>query len=207
MWIAFLLYIILVVFCLFVYIWNRKQLKCIAEYIIPLLIIVLIVELPDELGLFNHVPLDNIYQVLEFVLLSLVYYHALNSYWIKRSIIYLIPFYLVYATVYHFIYGIDAPNTLGMALPHLFIVIYSLLFVRQLYNPPFLTHSIFAIPLFWISIANLFYFTGMFFHFAFENYIAEHGPYSDVLKITRGILNYLLYSLYITGGICQKIYR
>ncbi|UII32786.1 hypothetical protein LVD17_07055 [Fulvivirga ulvae] len=205
----FLVYIILIIACLVACTTNRQYLLATYRYFQILFIAVLLFEL-SGLAIereYNNV-IDHFYQPLEFILITLIYKNILRNKVLNRYWLVIVPLFLItsfYLSI--FIEGLHMPNTYSFLLGSTIIVLYALIYVYELYANPPEHSSLFTNPYFWINTGNLFFYCGTFFQMGLSAYIArDNETLAKELSIIIKLLNYALYSLYLIGFLCKKIF-
>ena len=108
-------------------------------------------------GRRNHF-LFNIFEPVNFFTIAYFYTFHLHHPFLKKTIHFFLcifPLFVVTNTI--LIQSLSNLNTNSYVFGGSFILLLSVVYLWQLYNS-YETHSIFRDPVFWISIANLFYF-------------------------------------------------
>lgn len=208
--ISFWIYISLLIACLIACSINRQFVLDTYKFFQILFVLVLLFEIcgfyitTDYENLLNH-----LYQPLEFVLMTLIYKHILSNSVIKKnSNILIIAFVLVSLLASTVIEGIFEPNTISFLLGSTVYILFGLIYVYELYAKPPQSSSLFKNPYFWINTGNLFFYCGTFFQMGLDAYLFSIDiNLANELRIIVKILNYTLYSLYLIGFICRRIFR
>jgi len=210
--VSFFLYSLLIIACLVVYQLNKQSLPSYLQYIQILLAIALVFEVSAEILRhynINHYFLDHLYQPIELVLLSTVYYHAIDNKSVRKTIKLIVLLY-VFASIILSVWveGIANPNTGSFIIGSTLIIFYSILYKYQLFTLPPTKESLLVNPFFWINTANLFFYCGTFFQMGLDSYIRkENATLADQLHVINHGLNYTLYILYLTGFLCKRIFK
>jgi len=210
--IGFLIYITLVVACLVAYQLNRQQLPSSFRYLQYLLACVVTIELAKRicgyLG-YNNNFLNHIYQPLELLFLSILYYKTITIPFFRKVLIIAVSLVIpasVFASLW--IEGLEERNTISFILGSMLIIPFSVTYKYQLFNLPPTRESLLVNPFFWINTAHLFYFCGTFLPMGLDTYFRRRNiALTEELNIISYVLNYTLYTLYLIGILCNRIFK
>jgi hypothetical protein len=209
---SFFLYSLLIIACLVAYQLNKQSLPSYLRYLQYLLAIALFFEVGSEILTVRNINsnfIDHLYQPIELILLSALYYHALNKNSHMTIIRLGVPVALSASLILSvWIEGIFNPNTASFIIGSIFIILYSVLYKYQLFASPPTKESLLVNPIFWINTANLFFYCGTFFQMGLDSYIRKgNASLADELHIINHGLNYMLYVLYLIGFLCKRIFK
>ncbi len=126
-------------------------------------------------GIHNHF-LFNIFHPVTFFTIALFYYYQLHSLLIKKIILFylwIFPLFVIMNVM--FIQSFFTLNTNSYVFGESFILMLSVAYIWQLYSSDE-THSIFRDPVFWISLAYLFYCAISVNYLGMLNYLYEQSP-------------------------------
>lgn len=149
----------------------------------------------------------NIFNLIEFLFYSYIFYINTNSITIRRRIIFLAgALVIIILFNYLFIQGAGVFLSYSYLIGSLIMVSYVFMFYYNLFE-----QDKFIIlpkyPLFWISIGVLFFYLGMFVYYAFfELLTVEYFIKNIVLfSLLMNIFNIILYTSFIIAFVCQKL--
>jgi uncharacterized RDD family membrane protein YckC len=206
----FELYILLLTACLIVYIRRRKVLPPHFLYLALSLFLALSVELFQHYytlsGKHSKVhALYHGYQLIEFAMISMVYYESFRQMRFKTMVKYILPVYLLAAEIGSvFIEGIKCPNIFSFLLGSFLLVIYSGCYILELFfNPE--TENLLRIPFFWINTGIMFYCAGSFLEMGLRLYVQTVNPgVAEELQWISHLLNCFLYLVILIGFLCRS---
>ena len=209
---SFILYCLLIIACLVAYQLNKLSLPFYLRYLQFLLAIGLVFEVSSEILALHNINtnfLDHLYQPIELVFLSVIYYHAIGKRSIRKMIGIVVPITVMISIISSvWLEGVENPNTASFIVGSTLIVILSIIYKYQLFTSPPTRESLLANPFFWINTANLFFYCGTFFQMGLDSYIRKgNAVLADQLHIINHGLNYMLYVLYLIGLLCKMIFR
>lgn len=135
----------------------------------------------------NTYPPGNAYLLVQALIFLVIYRQALK---IKNSLFYTIAgFYcLFFATNYFFIQGPYVVNSYSVVVGSVGFILLSLIYFRQLLNnlPEPFVHRV---PMVWVNIAALIYFSGNLFLFMLYNYfVSAIWILHNMLNIAKNVL-------------------
>ena len=131
-----------------------------------LLLITFIVEATGYYMLRNkikHAFIFHFYAPIEFSILSYLFYREIQTSWIRKMILLVMPLFLIFSTVNIFyLQKLKVYNSYGFIIKGVLVVCWILLFFYDLYNNDKFENPL-RLPMFWISIGLLFFFSGTIF--------------------------------------------
>ena len=157
----------------------------------------------------NYHPLDHLYQPIELIFLSILYYHAVNSHSLRKAIKILVPLAILISIAWSVqVEGVLNINTGSFIIGSTLVIVYSIFYKYQLFTSPPTKESLVVNPFFWINTGNLFFYCGTFFQMGLHNYISKtNAALADQLFVINHGLNYTLYILYLIGILCKRIFK
>ena len=174
----------------------RKSLSFSYRWFALLIILLSILEtIASAVGFFVHIKnhfLFNILFALELTLVPYFFKYWLHSSWIKKIIevyIFIFPFFVLVNTSW--IQGFFTLQTYTYVIGGSFVLLLSVSYLRELYSDEE-TKNIFRNPVFWFSLAYLFYFAVSVPYLGMLNYLWSNYP-----SFTK-----LYYELIFDGTIC-----
>lgn len=168
-------------------------------------IVEIIVMIKKSNGSTSYPFYYHLYIPVEYLLLAFFYYYNFERNWVKKSILFSIPLFIVicfYLTKYSSSEG-EYP-TMQFNLEGIVLIILS---VSNLFSLRAEEDSIiYKQPLFWIDIALLLFYTGNFFLMGSYNQLISSNPdlAKQYFKFINNSLNYSLYILFIVAFICSR---
>ena len=142
------------------------QIGKIRNYLLPLFILVLCSFTSDMLTYYVKATRGytwTVYTIIEFILLSAIYYHEMNLNLIRKIIRYSIPVYIVYAILYIFFFkdfDLFLPDLILVSTFYFIIIaVYTFISLIEIRN----SNNLFSYPFFWINTALFMYFSGTMF--------------------------------------------
>lgn len=195
-----LLVILPVTISLYNFSYLTKGLKTLSYYLYFSLTIEILVKLFNEY-IDNNLPALHVFTLIEFLLISMVYFYSINSNVIKRlvlTITLLVSVFIVINSIY--IQNIFSFNTNARAIENVVFIIYPLAFFYSILKELKIL-KLEKEPMFWINIAILLYFSCNLFIFIFSNYIIDSLSHVNNLWIwfVHGFFNMLMYILFAIG--------
>ncbi|MEM7163217.1 MAG: hypothetical protein AAF487_12340 [Bacteroidota bacterium] len=174
-----------------------------------LLVLTMVAELADYHHIVPKTIKENTYEVFELIILAGLYYRFFKHRKVFKTLLATsVLLYLCFSLVHFFLFGFWNISILGFSFSHLIMVCCCLYYLYNLFNPPFETQSLLAKPLFWICFGNLLYFIGIYLFIAGRELMSEEGYKSQkILGYVNAFINYMLYTLYLMGAICQRIFK
>lgn len=206
----FYIYLGIVFACLVSYLLNRQAFPSYFKNFSYLFVAIIIFELAGLLLPEKHNNLlDHIYQPIEITLLSIIYWHIIESKEMKKVVLYSTTIYWLFCAFSSLLLeGIYSQNTLSFISGSVIIAFYSLCYVYQLYSQPPKAESLLVNTFFWINTAHLFFYYGTFFQMGLDAYIKDRdAALARKLEVINFALNYTLYILYLIGFLCKKIFK
>lgn len=154
-------------------------------------------------GFKNNLFLFHICTPLEYVILALLYRSVIVNTAVKKMIMVSIPVFVVTSILFSaFLQLPSTNNSYAVIMESVLVVFLSLIFLREVLVLQQAT-VLHRLPMFWISVGILFFYTGNLIILGMLNYLVSHSL--DVAKrIYRisYIFHYLLFLLLITAALC-----
>lgn len=153
----------------------------------------------------NNLVVFHVFTILEYTILSLLYYREIRNKKVREAILISIPAFLLLHVLFSvFIQPIKSNNSYAVVLESILIIGYSLFFLRQLLLfqevPSLLTY-----PMFWISVGFLFYFTGDLLLEGLQNYYLRNSMSLAVRMYKLSfIFKYVLFLLLTVAILSEK---
>lgn len=152
--------------------------------------------------MINNMPLFNLGCLLEFSFYAYLFASNIKNRRWQKGIYYSIGFYVIF-TIFAilFIRSIYQFNSETRVIESFLLVFFSLLYFSELSKS--LTAeklNILKIPMFWISIGILFYFSGNFFLFLFYREISQ---ISRTLWSLHSVVNIITNSIFMISFLCR----
>ncbi len=145
---------------------------------------------------YTNLPLLHVYVIVQFGLLSLVYYLYFDKKILKQIISILIVVFTIFSICNSlFIQNILKFNTNARALESVFLIFYVLAYfnlIMQEMKIKFIEKE----PLFWVSTGILLYYAGNLFLFIFSNYILPAEQITINMWIFHAVINLTLNSFF-----------
>ena len=169
----------------------------------------LLIEIPGyilRVNNINNLFLFHIYDIVEYVLIGIMYINAYHSIVAKKYVKVSIFIYLIFCLINSIFFQkifqtADTYNFLVGCVLKTFIV---LIYFYEIYQSND-NEKIENLPLFWISVGNFFFFTGTFFVMGLiEEIKIYNAQLADSLHIINTVLNYLMYIMYSIGLLKKK---
>lgn len=121
----------------------------------------------------NNLVVNNVFTVIEFSLLTFIYYKIFEKKSIKKFIL---CFYILLSllSVYSYVFNLkyNKPDYVISTLESVFFISLAYLFYYNLLVEPNI-HNIYNYYFFWINSAFLFYFSAAFFLFLFNGFLVK----------------------------------
>ncbi len=154
----------------------------------------------------NNMPGLHLYTVVEFIVFSTAFYWSFQKSKILSKMFYVNTFLfltlaIIDATI---INGIWAPNTVSRTYSSISLVSYSLVFFYQFFKNN-MKHYSWEIPMFWIGVGVLVYFSLNIFYFMLNRYLIENTIYTAKLSLlSHAGINIISNILYAKSFLCFK---
>src|SRR6476661_8764469 len=203
------LYFILLAVALVAYVLLFETHKNYKRFILLYLILILVTSVVAfylmDTPAKNNLVVFHVFTVLEYVVLSVLYYHELENKLFKKAMRFSIPvFVFICILLSAFVQKITVNNSDAIILESILLVCYSLFFLRERLLQPEVP-SLLQYPMFWISVGILFYFIGSLLVEGLLNYFMRHAM-SLALRLYNlsYIFKYLLFILLTMGVFSEK---
>ncbi|RYE16518.1 MAG: hypothetical protein EOP51_25630 [Sphingobacteriales bacterium] len=147
----------------------------------------------------NNLPLFHLHTIMEFGLLSLVFYQAFPVSGLRKSIPWLVALFSGFAGVYAVFNGTRVFNSIPRAIENVVMIAYAILYLAQL-NKHMPVKRLEQFPMFWITTAVLLYFSGTLLLFTLGEYLAtleQHFPID--IWVVHSVLNVVFNILCAVG--------
>lgn len=205
-----LLYFALLLTCFLLYLLLPGKRKYEGTMVLLLLLLWLLtagtaIYLVKVAGLQNNLFLFHLSTPLEYIILALLYRHAITNRPMRKMISVSIPIFVLLSVLFGvFVQPLRYNNSYIVIIESVLLVFLSLYFLREvLVLQPVLVLNRF--PLFWISVAILFYFTGNLVIEGMLNYmIRQSMELARRTYMISYIFKYLLFCLFIAGALCNR---
>ncbi|MCE7066658.1 hypothetical protein [Dyadobacter sp. CY326] len=205
-----ILYYLLMFTCLMVFLCRRKHLGKSLFLMGPLLICSISVELVTEYQRkFLHAHdwyQYHIFQPVEFIILTLLFYANMKSHAIRTVMLVSIPVFIIVITSYYLVHprSFNSEKFIDFQLESFFLIIWAILYLVELINTDHVVDSILRIPFFWISFAVLLFFSGNMFIMGFRDFLAKHhAGVRNTIMLVPQYLNLIFYFMIIIGFLCK----
>ena len=180
--------------------------KKIKTYLIPVFVLAIVnvcVEVINHIYLrFNRNTNEilHIFTILEFCLLSLFFALFFKKYFNPIIIYLMMPLFLVVAYVDYKINGLNTTDSLSLTIESFILVVYTLFFYFYVLKN-LIFDDLLSQPVFWMSMAVLFYFSGNFVLFVCGKYMArlDIDKYVILWTIIHTFFN-VLYNVFLSIG-------
>ena len=156
-------------------------------------------------GLNNHFYYNLVWGV-QYMIIAYFYYHTLQSRVIKKIILGFFAFFPIFFIINAgWIQGFYTLQTYSIMLGASFMLLFAVSYIWQVYTSTE-TQSVFRDPVFWFSLAWLFYYGLTAPYLGMLNYLLNndpdfaHGYYIWVIDFSDCLRN----SLLIIGFLCKK---
>jgi hypothetical protein len=152
--------------------------------------------------------LFHILRPLQYSLICLFLIEVVNEKFIRNSVALSAPIYVLLSLFLSFqVQGINTYNSYGILIYNFLIVIWILLFLKDLHANSKVTNLL-GYSAFWFSIGLLFYCVGTTFSEGLMNYLVKHHrPYALSFYYIGTILSFFLYCSIIIGFTCDKLFE
>ena len=179
------------------------------EVLITLLLFVWLVTTLSAFAIMRYTNYENnlfvfhISTPIEYAFLSVLYADAIRNTRVRKFILYSIPIFLLLSIFSGlFVQPFNVNNSNMVILESILLVAYSLFFLREVLVLQ-QVDSVINYPLFWVSVAILFYFIGNLVIEGMLNYLIRHNI--EIARTTYRIgyiFKYLLFVLFIAAAFC-----
>jgi hypothetical protein len=200
----------LLIICLFCYIITFRKTEKYKKPVIAILLLWLVttsvaIYLSMYAGIKNNLFIFHIATPVEYVLLILLYRYFIVNATAKKIFAVSIPVFVAASIIFSIFIQPPVVNNSYITIAESIIIIFvSLLFLREilLLQQIKVLHQF---PMFWISVAILFYYTGTLIIEGMLNYLISHS-----LELARRVyrmsyfMKYLLFILFIIGAFCER---
>ncbi|MCW3083960.1 MAG: hypothetical protein JWP12_1326 [Bacteroidetes bacterium] len=148
-------------------------------YLVPVLILALCGLLTDGINYalmqngVSNLPLFHFYTLLEFTLMSVMYFVFYKQY-VKKNYLFLfmIPAFYIVGYVDYLLHGLNCIDSLSASIESVILTIYALISFLIIMNK-LIFKDLLSAPFFWVNSAILLYFLGNLLIFAFCTYATE----------------------------------
>jgi hypothetical protein len=180
--------------------------KNVKRYLIPVFVL-LFVNVAVEIMASIYVELGkntneilHFFTVVEFSLVSLFFSAFFKKYFNPIVIYIAIPLFFIVAFVDYKINGLNSADNFSVSVESFTLVVYTLFFFYYVLKN-LIFDNLLAQPVFWISTAVLFYFSGNFVLFVFANYMmrVDLDKYLILWSIIHTFFN-VLYNVFLGLG-------
>jgi hypothetical protein len=156
-------------------------------------------------GINNHF-LYNILYGIQYLVIAFFYYHTLRNTSLRRIILlffFLFPLFFIVNSCW--IQGFYTLQTYSIVLGGSFILLFAIAYIWQVYTS-LETQSIFRDPIFWFSLAWLFYYGLNVPYLGMLNYLLKKDPIFALAYYIKVIYfsDCLRSTLLIIGFLCKK---
>jgi hypothetical protein len=205
------LYFSLMFICLTVFFFRIKNLGKGLMLLGPLLICSIAVELWTDYNK-NGVGIEDwyqyhIYQPIEYILLTLIFYNNIRSAFVKKAMLASIPFFLTTLSIYYFFQpnSFNSEKFIDFQIESFFLIVWAILYLIEIVNTDAVIDSIFRLPVFWLSFAVLLFYAGNIFIVGFRDFLAKYDvEMRDTLMYVPRYLNLVFYLMIIVGLLCTR---
>lgn len=208
------IYYLLMLLSLTAFLYRKHQLKGQLSLIIPLLIcsisIEAVVDYFKEPAGERYWFLFHIYQPIEYLLLALLFYNNIKSAWIRKYILASLLVYFVILSIYYGYhpFNINMPIYIDFVVEGFFLSIWSTVCIAELIDAEKITEPITLLPLFWIALAVLLFYSSGSFIMGFRYYFEEtRSPFGRTWIDVSHYLNLLFYILLTIAFLLTPIMR
>lgn len=180
--------------------------KKIKAYLIPVFVLAIVnasvevlINIYVEIGRGTNEIL-HIFTIMEFCLLSLFFASFFKKYFNPFIIYSLMPLFCILAYLDYKINGLNSTNSFSLSVESFILVIYTLFFFYYVFKN-LIFDDLLSQPVFWISTAVLFYFSGNFVLFVCGKYMArvDLDKYVILWAIIHTFFN-VLYNVFLSLG-------
>jgi hypothetical protein len=162
-----------------------------------------------RLGWKYNTPIFHLFTLLEYTVLSLLFYNVLSSERLKRVVLVSVPVFIVTAAAFSlFVQKYDTDNnSYVIIIESILIILWSMFFLREVLLLQQVT-SLQGFPLFWASVGILFYFTGNLIIEGMMNYLYRHSMEDALRAYHFGyVFKYLMFLMFTIGAFCRPAPR
>ena len=139
----------------------------------------------------------HIYQPVEYILLTYLFYCNTKSKNLKKFTALSVPLYLAILCVYYLISweSLFVPKYFDFVWESFLVSIWAALYMLELVSSDELNESIITVPLFWIAFAIIIFYSGSIFIMGFRYYLDISAP--ALSQIARSVGHYLNFVFYL----------
>jgi len=205
----FYIYLGLIGACLIAAIINKRVISDYAYPFILLLLAALLIEGTILTGRSKLIDFTHyFYSTIEVSMMCLIYINVLKGKKLKLFIKFFLVAQLLFFIFHTVKFGMYSNDSLFTLISHSFVLFLSLCYVFESFQPPFIGNKIFRQPFFWINSVHLLFYAGSFLHMTLMDRLEGISDSDETLlfNITKGF-NYSLYSVYLIGISCQRIFK
>lgn len=205
------LYYVLMFTCLVVFLWRRNHLGKGLLLLGPLLFCSISVELltdqlrktPGNRDWFQY----HIYQPIEYVLLTVIFYAHTRSTITRRAMLISIPVFLAMLLIYYLVHpeSFNSEKFIDFQIESFFLIIWAILYLVEIVNTNSVIDSIFRLPVFWLSFAVLLFYAGNIFIVGFRDFLSQYDvKIKGKLMLVPQYLNLIFYVMIMVGLLCTR---
>lgn len=183
-----------------------KKLSKSNKYVLYLLLFTLLFELLSfyfSKTFGANIILYNLFILIQFGFITMVYYTEICKKWIIYSNIILIATFLFYSSVINIFISF---NTLALMVSFLITILFGLYFLLQLLLS-YTDNDFYDFPIFWVSIGFLIFSILNLFQFGTLNYF-KNLPKNHILTLVFDFIriysNYFLYTFFIVSFLVKQ---
>jgi hypothetical protein len=206
-----ILYYILMLTCLVVFLFRRKDLGKGFLLLGPLLICSIAVELVTDWQRKMFSRIDwyqyHIYQPVEYILLTGIFYGNIRNVAVRKAMLGSIPFFLFTLSVYYLYQpqSFNSEKFIDFQIESFFLIIWAILYLVEIVNTDVLIDSIWRLPVFWLSFAVLLFYSGNIFIVGLRDFLSKYDvELKSTLMLVPQYLNLIFYLMIIVGLLCTR---
>lgn len=154
----------------------------------------------------NNMPGLHLYTLIEFCVFSVAFYWSFQKTALLSKLLYINTFFFLTLAIIDatLINGIWAPNTVSRTYSSISLVSYALVFFYQFFKNN-MRYYTWEIPMFWIGVGVLVYFSLNIFYFMLNRYLIENTIYTANLSLlSHAGINIISNILYARSFLCFK---
>lgn len=145
----------------------------------------------------------NSFHILRYSLFLVFFYKMLGSVQVKKIILYVGSLIIAFGVIDFWVIQSPYPmNNYTVAFTHIFSIILSLLFFRQVLREVKII-NLTRHPMVWISLGTFIYCSGSLPWFIMFNYALEFPTMAVILFNISTVLNIFLYTFYLIAFLCR----